>query len=380
MDKKSDAKPSESKSNRLVSLDALRGFDMFWIMGGGASTVKIAAEMTSWAWLLWISSQLEHPEWHGFAFYDLIFPLFLFIAGVSMPFSFEKRLERGESKASLYRHLIFRAVILILLGVIRGGLLKMDFESLRVASVLGRIGVAYMFAGFIVLNTNVRGQIIWFAGLLVAYWAALKFIPVPGFGAGDLSPGHTLTGYIDRMFMPGVLYKEVRDPEGILATVPAISTALSGVMTGHLLKNKNRSGHMKVAMMVVLGFISLGLSYLWNYEFPINKNLWSSSFVLHCTGWSLLFLSLFYLVIDVWGFKSWAFFFVVIGSNSILIYMAPKFVNFTYTAQKIFGEPGKYGVLKYAGDYGPILFSLGLLLIQWLILYLFYKRKIFFKV
>ena len=374
MNNEADNKVTSPVSNRLISLDALRGFDMFWIAGGGA-VMHQAAKLTQWEGLVWISNQMEHPEWHGFTFYDLIFPLFLFIAGVSMPFSFDKRLGRGDSKAKLRGHVIYRGLMLVFLGLIYNGLLQFDWENLRCASVLGRIGMAYLFAGLIFLNTGLRGRFFWFAGLLIAYWAALKFIPVPGFGAGDLSPGHTLTDYIDRMLMPGVLYKGDRDPEGLLGIIPAISTALSGVMTGQLLKNENRGGYFKVAMMIILGLVSLGLAYLWNFDFPINKNLWSSSFVLNCTGYSLLILSLFYLVIDVWKLRKWAFFFVVIGSNSILIYMAPDFIDFGYTANAIFG-----GALKYTGDYTAFLSALSVLSVQWGMLYLCYKYKIFLKV
>ncbi len=374
MNQQTEKKSPPFVSNRLISLDALRGFDMFWIAGGGP-VIHQAAALTQWEGLVWLSNQMEHPEWNGFTLYDLIFPLFLFIAGVSMPFSFQKRLQRGDSQAMLRNHVIYRGLMLVFLGLIYNGLLQFDWENLRCASVLGRIGLAYLFAGLIFLNTDFRGQFLWFAGLLIAYWAALKFIPVPGFGAGDLSPGHTLTDYIDRLFLPGVLYRGDRDPEGLLSTIPAISTALSGIMTGQLLKNEQRGGYFKVAIMVVLGFLSLGLAYLWNFDFPINKNLWSSSFVLNCTGYSLLVLSLFYLVIDVWKLRKWAFFFVVIGSNSILIYMAPDFIDFEYTAHAIFG-----GLLKYTGDYTPLLSAVSVLAVQWGMLYICYKHKIFLKV
>ena len=374
MNTKTEQSTGSLNNDRLLSIDALRGFDMFWIAGGGA-VIHQAAELSRWDWLVLISSQMEHPQWHGFTFYDLIFPLFLFIAGVSMPFSFEKRMRRGDSKSKLYKHVVTRGLVLVLLGLIHNGLLKFEWESLRCASVLGRIGLAYLFAGLIVLNTGFRGRIIWFAGLLIAYWAALEFIPVPGFGAGDLSPGHTLTDYIDRMLLPGTLYQGDRDPEGILGIVPAIATALSGVMAGQLLKMENRSSLFKVAVMVVLGLCSLGLAHLWNTSFPINKNLWSSSFVLNCTGYSLLILSLFYLVIDVWKLRKWSFFFVVIGSNSILIYMAPQFINFGYTANAIFG-----GSLEHAGEYTGLLTAVCVLAVQWSMLYLCYRYKIFLKV
>ena len=305
---------------RLLSLDAVRGFDMFWLIGG-ESIAEAAAKLTGWGWLVWFSGQLHHPEWHGFALYDLIFPLFLFIAGVAMPFSFEKRLAHGDSKARLYGHVIQRGLLLVLLGMIYNGLLNFDWANMRYPSVLGRIGLAYLFAGLIVLNTRTRGQLLWIAGLLVGYWAALKFIPVPGYGAGDLAPGHTLTDFIDRSLIPGRLYRGDRDPEGLFGTIPAIATALAGAVTGQLLKSDRRSGYFKTAVMAIAGVVCLGVAALWNLDFPINKNLWSSSFVLHCAGLSLLLLALFYLVIDVWRFRAWTLFFVVIGSNSILAYL-----------------------------------------------------------
>ncbi len=156
---------------RLLSLDALRGFDMFWIIGG-EGIAHAAAKLTGWGWLIWLAGQLEHPEWHGFKFYDLIFPLFLFMAGVSMPFSFEKRMARGDSKALVMQHAIVRGLVLVLLGMIYNGLLKFDWPNTRLPSVLGRIGLAYLFAAIIVLSTRWRGRLAWIVGLLVGYWAA----------------------------------------------------------------------------------------------------------------------------------------------------------------------------------------------------------------
>jgi len=364
---------SKPASQRLLSLDALRGFDMFWIVGG-ESIAHAAAELTGWGWLVWLSGQLHHPEWNGFAFYDLIFPTFMFIAGVAMPFSFEKRFDRGATNADVYRHVIIRGLLLVLLGMIYNGLLQFNGPP-RLPSVLGRIGLAYMFAGLIVLNSGVRGQCVWIVGLLVGYWAALRFIPVPGFGAHDLTPGHTLGDYIDRMLIPGRLYMGDRDPEGLLSTVPAIATVLIGVVTGHLLKSERWSSHAKAGLMVISGAACLGLAYLWNFEFPINKNLWTSSFVLRCAGWSLIFLSLFYYVIDVWRFRAWAFPWIVIGSNSILIYLASEFIDFEHTTNFFFG-----GALRNTGAYQPLLFAIAYVFIEWILLYFLYKRKIFLKV
>ncbi len=372
-----DVKTNENvtpKPERLMSLDALRGFDMFWIIGG-ESVAHAAAKLTGWAWLVWLSAELHHPEWHGFSFYDLIFPLFLFMAGVSMPFSFEKRLGRGDTTQQLHRHVIVRGLMLVLLGWIYAGILKFEWETMRYPSVLGRIGLAYLFAGLIVLHTELRGRLIWIVGLLVGYWAALKFIPVPEFGAGDLEPGHTLTDYIDRTLIPGRLYKGVRDPEGILGTIPAIGTALAGAITGQLLKNPRLTGYVKTAVMAAAGVACLGLAWLWNLEFPINKNLWSSSFVLQCAGWSLLFLALFYLVIDVWKLRWWTLPLVVIGSNSILIYMAQRVIDFKYTTHFFFD-----GLLGLAGEYQRLLLAMAVLLVKWLFLYLMYRKRIFLRV
>ena len=362
------------KSERLMSLDALRGFDMFWIIGG-ESVAHAAAKLTGWAWLVWLSGQLEHPEWHGFTFYDLIFPLFLFMAGVSMPFSFEKRLGQGDTTQQLHRHVVVRGLLLVLLGWIYSSILKFEWETMRYPSVLGRIGLAYLFAGLIVLHTGLRGRLTWIAGLLLGYWAALKFIPVPEFGAGDLEPGHTLTDYIDRTLLPGRLYKGVRDPEGLLGTIPAISTALAGAITGQLLKNPRYTGYFKTAAMAAAGVACLALAWLWNLDFPINKNLWSSSFVLHCAGWSLLFLAVFYLVIDVWKLRWWSFPLVVIGSNSILIYMAQRVIDFKFTTHFFFD-----GMLRNTGEYQPLLWATAVLLVKWLFLYLMYRKRIFLRV
>jgi predicted acyltransferase len=366
--------PPVQSNERLMSLDSLRGFDMFWIIGG-KEIAQAGAKLTNWPWLLWLSVQLEHTDWHGFTLYDLIFPLFLFMAGVAMPFSFAKRLEQGATKGQLYRHVLIRALVLVFLGMIYNDLLKFDWATMRYTSVLGHIGIAYFFAALIVLNFNAIGQFIWAVGLLVAYWAMMKFIPVPGFGAGDLSPGHTLNDYLDRLLMPGQLKFGDRDPLGILATVPAVGTALAGAITGHLLKSDRYNQYFKTAAMVIAGAICFGLAHLWNLDFPINKNLWSSSFVLHCAGWSLLLLALFYLVVDVWRLRTWALFFVVIGSNSILIYMALRFIDFKFTTHFFFD-----GAIRNTGSFQPLLFAVAVVFVEWLLLLLLYKKRIFLRV
>lgn len=369
------AKPS---SARLHSLDALRGFDMFWIMGG-EGIVHALAKYSGLPLLLWASHQLEHVEWNGFVFYDMIFPLFLFIAGVAMPYSLTRRLERGEDKRRLLFHVVRRGLILVVLGVIyNNGLFQVPWEQMRLPSVLGRIGLAYMFAGIIVLNARWRGQALWAVGLLLGYWAAMVLIPVPGYGAGVLTVEGSLAGYIDRMLIPGRLYLGVHDPEGLFATLPAISTALLGVMAGHLLRlDADRVDPVrKVIYLAGAGVACLALGYVWGLAFPVNKNLWTSSFVLVAGGWSLLLLALFYGVIDVWGRRRWAFFFTVIGMNSILIYMAHHFIDFGYTADFLFG-----GLLQvFPEDLRLALWWTAYVGIAWLFLYYLYRQRLFLRV
>lgn len=373
------AETEVKKPERLVSLDALRGFDMFWIMGG-ENIIHALAQLTNWALFIWLGTQMEHVEWNGFRFYDNIFPLFLFIAGVTMPFSMKRRMERGDSNAKLYGHIIFRGLMLVFLGLIYNGLLRFNFEHQRYASVLGRIGLAWMFAAIIFINTKtVRSQFIWFAGILLAYWAAMMLIPVPGYGAGVLTKEGSLAGYIDRMLLPGRLYLGVHDPEGIFSTIPAIGTALMGVLTGHFLKfSKIGLVPMKKGVYIfVAGLLSIGLGWLWDLSFPVNKNLWTSSFVLVAGGWSLVYLSIFYMIIDVWKFRKWAFFFIVIGLNPITIYLAQNgMINFESTTRYFFG-----GMVKLTPElWQNVLLGVLYVGVSWLFLYFLYKKKIFLKV
>jgi predicted acyltransferase len=367
------------KQERLLSLDALRGFDMLWISGGSYLIIALAT-LTGWPGMEWAAEQMDHVAWEGFRFFDMIFPLFLFIAGVSMPFSILKRKQRGESMQKIYMHLVKRLVILILLGLLYNGILQMDYEKPRYASVLARIGLAWFFAAIIVLNTSIRGQAMWFAGILLSYWAIMKLIPVPGFGAGVLTPEGNLAAFIDQKLLPGnMCCYTYGDNEGILSTIPAICTALLGTLTGHLLISANGklNGLKKALIILAAGLLALLLGKLWNMSFPIIKNLWTSSFVLYTGGWSLILLAVFYLVIDVWGFRKWAFPFVVIGLNSITIYILNSgIIDFAQMGRYFFGGiAGKFSELV-----GPVILSAGTVLCMWTFLYILYRYKIFLKV
>jgi len=372
-------------SSRLVSLDALRGFDMMWIISGEI-IVHALAKATNAPFCNWMSDQLHHSVWNGFTFYDMIFPLFIFIAGVSMPYSYGKKLEghSGEDykKAlrNIYSSLIKRTVILIICGMIVNGLFQWNgYENTRFASVLGRIALSCFFAAIIFLNFNLRRQLIWFACLLLGYWAIMMLIPVPGYGMGVLTPEGNLEGFIDRILLPGKLHRAVYDPEGILSTIPSIGTALLGVFTGQFLRWNSLKWTMlrKSAMIGIAGLLLLSIGALWNLAFPINKNMWTSSFVLYAGGWSLILLFVFYFIIDVMGFKKWSMPFVWIGMNSILIYMASHgIVNFESTASFLFGGL----ITDTPGIWHMVWLGTGILLVQLGLLYFLYKKKWFFKV
>jgi len=368
----------KTKNERLLSLDALRGFDMLFIMGGGQIIIALA-DLTGLTCLAWAATQMHHEVWNGFHFYDIIFPLFLFVAGVSMPFSFAKRLSKGEPRSKIYRHIFQRMIILVIFGIICNGFLWFEWGDIRYASVLARIGLGWFFAALIVFNSKPKWWPIWFGGILFFYWGIMMLIPVPGHGAGVLTQEGSLVGYIDRLLLPGKLYNGNHDPEGILSTIPAISTALLGAITGNFLRIPDTQiPRIKKAMwMGIAGGVALLIGWSWGTVFPINKNLWTSSFVMFAGGMSLLLLALFYLIIDVWQFRRWAFFFVVIGMNSITIYMLQRgIINFNSSRDFFFG-----GLINsFSENWQPLITAICYTTVCWVFLYILYRKKIFLKV
>ncbi|MDQ0639685.1 putative acyltransferase [Pedobacter sp. W3I1] len=394
------------KKKRLLSLDALRGFDMFWIISGegifhglangvmaehalirnpGDWTIATNGSLSFLERLLvGISNQLHHSPWNGFTFYDLIFPLFIFISGVSMPFSYEKHLNSGDDKKksakSIYYALIRRTLILIILGMVVNGILKWQgYESTRFASVLGRIALSTFFAALIYLNFSLKNQLIWFVGILAGYYILMIVVPVPGFGNGILTPEGNLAAYVDRLLLPGKLHRTVYDPEGLLSTIPAIATALLGVFTGSFLNSKSGrfTATKKAFSLLIAGILLISIGLIWNMFFPINKNMWTSSFVLVTGGFSVILLLLFYYIIDVKGLVKWSMPFIWIGTNSILIYVcAHGLFNFESTSTFLFG--GLIANIPLAWQQAAL--WLGVLLIQLGILKFLYDRKWFLKV
>lgn len=365
------------KEERLLSLDTLRGFDMFFIMGGGSLLLAIAAFLPDECRNI-LTEQLGHKEWDGLAFYDLIFPLFLFLAGVSFPFSMAKQLLAGKSKSEITLRIIRRGVVLLFLGVLYNGLLQFDFENLRYASVLGRIGMAWMFASLIYLWFGNKVALIVSGAILLLYWALLALFVAPDApaGSGSFSIDGCIVGYVDRLLLPGQLHLGIHDPEGILSTLPAIVTAMLGIFTGEFVRGNQMNGYRK---SLVMGFVAVALlvvGYSWGTVFPINKNLWTSSFVCCAAGWSLMLFALFFLIIDVVQWRRWILFFRVVGMNSITIYLAQQFLDFNKPVKTIFG--GVLAMLPenlYATGYW-----IAYIVLCWVFLYILYRQKIFLRV
>jgi predicted acyltransferase len=368
---------------RLYSLDALRGFDMLMIMGMDEIFHSIGHAANTPFWNM-LSDQFEHPNWNGFHVYDLIFPLFLFMAGVSTPFSVGRELEKGTSREKLMLRVIKRTLILILLGLfVNNGLKIQPIADIRFPSVLGRIGIAYMFANFIYLYSKEWAQIAWFWFFIIGYYLLLKFTSAPGFPHGDLTPQGNFASYVDRTILPGKLYVpfpgthiNMHDPEGLFSTIPAISTGLLGIWAGLQLRRSDMTQKRKALRLAVVGVIFLVLAQIWNLDFPINKNLWSSSFVLHVGGLSLLLMSFFYYVCDILGYQKWAFFFKVIGMNSILIYISGHIISWGFANNHLFGWLG-----QLAGNpYNAVIMAITFVLVKWLFLYFLYQKKVFLRV
>lgn len=332
---------------RIASLDALRGFNFVWILGADGMMWALDQMLSDTGPVIsgighLLGSQLTHVAWEGFRFYDLIFPLFIFITGVTTVFSLTRLVERdGLSGAHL--RVLRRALLLYVLGLIYYGGISAHWTDIRFVGVLQRIAVCYLVASLLFLNFNLRGLLVVCAALLVGYWALMTFVPVPGIGAGSFAPDANLANWIDAHYLPGRLWDKTRDPEGLLSTLPAIATCLLGVLAGLLLKNERLAPQQKTLWLIAAGITSLAAGYLWGLQFPVIKAIWTSSFVLVAGGWSFLLLAVWYQVIDVWGYRRWATIFVWIGANAITLYFLSNLMNLERLAVRFVG--GDVGVL-----------------------------------
>jgi predicted acyltransferase len=359
-------------SSRIVSVDTLRGFTMFFIIGGERIFTSIAS--------IWpgpvteaVAKNMEHAGWSGFYFYDQIFPLFLFLTGLLIPFVISRLREKGKSDREIFMHIAKRAIVLILLGFAEYGFLKFDWPKMRWMSVLGRIGICYFVAGVLALNTNWKAQLYIIIGIIVGYWAAMKFIPVPGYGPGVLTPEGSISTWLDQKIIPGTLGLGLYDRQGILSTFTAISSTMIGVLAGYWLFS-GRTQYRKITGFVVGGTVLLIAGIVWGKFFFLSRNVWTSSFVLLTSGISLLLMALFYWIIDVKGWKKWTFFLVVIGMNAITIWVGQRFIDFKFTADALF-----LGMSKYFGILQPLFLALAVVFVKWMLLYFLYRKKIFLK-
>jgi predicted acyltransferase len=370
-----DPQADPVKPPRLMSLDALRGFDMFCIVGLDALVEGLRKASGDAGPIRAIAHQLEHVEWAGFHFEDLIFPMFVFIVGVSLVFSTSRTIER-EGRARATAKIIRRGLLLYALGIFYYGGFATPFEKIRLLGVLQRIAISYLCAALIFTHFGPRGRLAWCLGLLASYWALMTFVPVPGGTAGDFAEGHNLANWVDKNFLPLRKWDGDHDPEGILSTLPAIANCLIGVFAGMLLLDRNRSDYRKVLILAAAGLLMVALGWLWNVQFPVIKRLWTSSFVLVACGYASLLLAVFYLIIDAWGWRKWAQPFVWIGMNPIAIYLLDNLLEMDKLARRFVGGD----LNKLFGVYGPLAVAVVGVVITFAIARFLYGRRIFLRV
>ncbi|VBB44782.1 conserved membrane hypothetical protein [uncultured Paludibacter sp.] len=368
----------ELKNERLQSIDALRGFDMIWIMGA-TGLVQALDEIFGGKTFNWLTAQMEHVSWNGFHIMDLVFPLFLFIAGLSFPFSLGKKRQKKESDKKIILELIKRAITLVILGMIYNGFLRLDFDKIRYASVLGHIGIAWLFAALIYMySSRMRTIIMWIVIIVVGYATLNLFLISPNaINTDHFIPENNIVCQFDRWFLPGILYNGSYDPEGILSVIPAIATALLGMLTTRYLEGYiNHTPTRKMITYLGIGMFLILIALISSKIIPVNKVLWSSSFMLLAGGISIMLFAFFYWIIDVIKWRKWAFFFRVIGMNTITIYLAQVIVNFWGIDDFFLGGIAS----KFPHSLASLILSIGYIGVCWLFLLFLYRKKVFIKV
>jgi predicted acyltransferase len=381
---------SSSSQQRLLSLDAFRGATI-----AGMIMVNNPGTWSD------IYPQLRHAAWDGWTFTDFIFPFFLWIVGVAMTLSFAKRVEQGANKPQLLLHVFRRALIIFGLGIFLAGfpfgLLfghQFSFENIRIPGVLQRIAICYLIASAIFLWTSLRAQIAWIVGLLAAYWLMVKLIPVPGYGAGVMQAQGGLCWWVDSTVLAGHTWRGAPvmgfDPEGIVSTIPAIATTLFGVMMGHWLRSK-RSAEEKTVWMFVAGELLMLIGAILDMWLPINKNLWTSSYVIFMAGWASVIFAMFYWLIDVKGYKKWALPFNIYGMNAITVFVLSGLLAKTMGLVKVTQDDGTLISLQrhiYTHIFVPIasplnaslLYAICFIGVMFIVVWLMWRMKWFLKV
>ena len=365
-------------NERLESLDVLRGFDMFWIIGGAGLIITLA-QTTGWAWLGALAVQMDHVSWEGFHALDLVFPLFMFTSGVTIPYAILRKLEKGASKGAMLRKAGKRAIILFLLGLLHSKTLETGFADVRIPSVLGMIGFAYFCAVVLALFTrSLRSRILWTGGIMFVYALIQFFVPVPGHGPGLFDPEWGINAWIDRLLLPGKLYGGTYDEDGILNHISAATITMMGLIAGTLLRDGKKASSKKALVLLLTGSGLIITALLLSTFYPIIHWMRTVSFTTLTGGISFCMLSTLYFIIDVKGWKGglagYAFFFFrVIGVNSILIYMlGTSMVDFKHISGFFLGA--------LSNHLGEWVLWIGVIIIEWILLYFLFKKRIFLRV
>lgn len=364
---------------RILSVDVLRGFDMFWIIGGDALFYALNKMAGANRIVHAVADQLDHVPWAGLHFYDCIFPLFVFIVGVSIVFSLTKR-AAVAGRAAAAGQVIRRFVILYIFGLITYKGIADGYEQIRLLGVLQRIALCYLFAGLAFLYLKPRGLVALCVTLLVGYWAMMTFVPVPGVGAGHFEEGKNLANYVDQQFLPLRKWDGDHDPEGLLSTLPAIASCLLGIFAGLLLQRSDVPDARKVRMLLGWGAAGVVLGFLWGLQFPVIKKIWTSSFVLAAGGFSAIALGIFYQIIDVSKKTAWIGPFLWIGTNAITIYMVAHVLELDKLAQRLVGGEIQQSLNSSVNGAGDLLVTVVVLTGAILFCRFLYKRRIFIKV
>lgn len=379
-------KINQPATTRLMSLDIFRGLCV-----AGMIVVDNPGNDTKAYW------PIMHAEWNGWTPADFIFPSFLFLVGVSLVFSTASRLQRGQSRSQILVHALWRTLLLIAIGFLVNAspIVGFDVHTFRFEGVTQRIALCYLAAVALELWTGRRGQVIALAACIIGYWALMRFVPVPGSGVPGrdipfMDPDRNLAAWLDRRLFMGHLYNVTRDPEGILHTIPAIGTTLSGVLAGHWLRS-TKSQAAKAWGMFLVGIVGLCAGMLWNRSFPINKNLWTSSFVLFTTGFALVFLALLYWILEIRQWRgTWTMPILVLGMNAIAAFVADAVVygpGYSFNAKGPNGTsmPWHEAAQAYLESFrlstpaASLVYSLAALAFCWMLLWLLWRKRVFIK-
>ncbi|MFO1487046.1 MAG: DUF5009 domain-containing protein [Verrucomicrobiota bacterium] len=394
---------------RLMSVDALRGLDMFWILGGEAILLALH-EMSRNPVTEFFAYQLDHAEWEGFRFYDLIFPLFVFLMGVSTVFSLSKIIAT-EGRAAAVKRVLRRGLLLFVIGLIYSGGFTNPWPDMRLMGVLNRIALCYTAGGLLFIFLNTRLLVAAATALLLGYWAVMMYAPFPDVRLdpaatnvvtratakdkttinlastniihGTFIQGVNYANYIDQKYLPGRKYDGTYDPEGLLSTWPAVVTGLLGIFAGLLLRQSKVSDLAKVGWLLGAGAMCVALGFLWGTQFPVIKKIWTSSYVLVAGGYSAMLLGAFYWIVDIKQWRTWCQPFVWIGMNPITLYLASNFMGgggFMKLGRRLAGGPVKefFDTHVAAGCGSFVIALVGVLLFVWFANFL-YRRKIFLR-